>query len=128
MHKMGSDDCVAEQEAQRRRPYRKGSTDTKIKPGSNFKRQSPVTSQTSYHDIFIPYYRDIRIAINGVASYLIQFISHTLNYHISYILKPTYISHTKYKLRVQYLIHLLLFRRSMFISHTIYASSISRLV
>ena len=47
MHKMGSDDCVAEQEAQRRRPYRKGSTDTKIKPGSNFKRQSPVTSQTS---------------------------------------------------------------------------------
>ena len=51
MHKMGSDDCVAEQEAQRRRPYRKGSTDTKIKPGSNFKRQSPVTSQTSYHDI-----------------------------------------------------------------------------
>ena len=47
MHKMGSDDCAAEQEAQRRRPYRKGSTDTKIKPGSNFKRQSPVTSQTS---------------------------------------------------------------------------------
>ena len=54
----------------------------------------------------------------GVASYLIQFISHTLNYHISYTLKPTFISHTKYKLRVEYRIHFLLFRRSMFISHT----------
>ena len=55
---------------------------------------------------------------SGVASYLIQFISHTLNYHISYTLKPTFISHTKYKLRVQYRIHFLLFRRSRFISHT----------
>ena len=70
MHKMGSDDCVAEQEAQRRRPYRKGSTDTKIKPGSNFKRQSPVTSQPSYHDIFTPYYRDIRIVLNNHISSL----------------------------------------------------------
>ena len=70
MHKMGSDDCVAVQEAQRRRPYRKGSTDTKIKPGSNFKRQSPVASQTSYHDIFTPYYRDIRIVLNNHISSL----------------------------------------------------------
>ena len=66
---------------------------------------------------------DFRQAV-GVASYLIQFISHTLNYHISYILKPTFISHTKYILRVQYLIHLLRFMRSMFISHTTKVNSI----